>query len=107
MATSATTIGVPLESWTLAKDRFLEGLSNDEERELFEKATLENLFYTSSAGFKHHEAHSKTALARKRLKPLLDSIDGYGKALDVLSQSSSILCPVWGGLRIVLHLALG
>lgn len=107
MADLTTAIALSLEPWTNAKNRFLDSLPDDADRQIFQEASLENLFYTASAGFQHHEFTSKIAKARKKLKPVLESLDGYSKALDVLSQSSaSILCPLWGSLRIVLHLAL-
>jgi nucleoside-triphosphatase THEP1 len=99
--------GAKIEPWITARSRFLDGLSDSTQRQLFENATLENMFFTASAGFQQHESSKLSAIARKRVKPLLESLDGFSKALDVLSQSSaSVLCPLWGGIRIVLHLAL-
>jgi hypothetical protein len=107
MANPVTTIALPLEPWTNAKNSFLDSLPDGADRTIFQEANVENMFYTASAGFQHHESNSKIAKARKKMMPVLESIEGYGKALDVLSQSSaSILCPLWGSLRVLLHLAL-
>lgn len=107
MATASASIFLPLQPWTNAKNRFLDSLPDGADRTIFEEATLENIFYSSSAGFQNHMATSKLNRASKKLKPLLESIEGYGKAIDVLAQSSAtILCPLWGSMRIVLHLAL-
>jgi 5'-deoxynucleotidase YfbR-like HD superfamily hydrolase len=53
------------DPWNNAKNRFLDSLRDDEDRQIFKDATLENLFYTASAGFQHHEENSKTAKAQK------------------------------------------
>lgn len=107
MAELLAQFSLSLEPWKNAKERFLDSLPDEADKTLFKTATLENVFYSSSASFKHHESNSKVAKARQRLRPLLDSLDGYSKGLDVLSQSSAtILCPLWGSIRIALHLAL-
>lgn len=39
----------------------------------------------------------------QKLLPLVEAINQYGAALDVLSNTSSLLlCPIWGGFRIIL-----
>lgn len=52
------------------------------------------------------EAHAKRAKAERSLRRSnhFSAIDQYGKALDVISNTSSgILCPLWGSLRLLLH----
>lgn len=92
-----------VDPWELARDRYLEDLSEDE-KALFEKATIENIFYGASTAQKLHEADSKTRLAARKLKPLVAALEQYGKALDVYSNASpTIMCPLWGSIRVVLQ----
>ena len=55
------------------------------------------------------KAHRDKSISRKvsqALKPFLQGVHQYGQALDVISNSSSmVLCPLWGGIRVMLHLA--
>jgi tetratricopeptide (TPR) repeat protein len=107
MANAAASLAIQIELWTIAKNRFLYSLHEDGDKKLFDQASLDNIFHIASAGIKHHEVTSKIAHARKKVMPMFESLDGYSKALDVLSQSSAtILCPLWGSLRIVPQLAL-
>lgn len=95
--------GIAIDPWELARDRYLEDLSEDEDA-LFENATIENIFYGASAAQKLHEADSKTRLAARKLKPLVAALEQYGKALDVYSNASpTIMCPLWGSIRVVLQ----
>lgn len=52
---------------------------------------------------------SKDRTSRKfanKLKPFVAGIEQYGGALDVLSNTNSlILCPLWGGIRVILHVS--
>ena len=106
MALIPTRSAVALKPWDLAKDRFLEDLPSNE-RELFKDATLENIFYSTSVQQKKHASDSKLLSASKRLEPFLQCVEGYGKALDVISNSAPlILSPLWGGLRVILHVRL-
>jgi hypothetical protein len=99
----AASVALPTAAWQTAKLRFMEGLSDDEQA-LFENATLENLFYGASVAFKKHEKGNKLRAVQLKLQPLIDGIEGYGKALDVFAQTSSlVLCPLWGSIRVVLH----
>ena len=55
---------------------------------------------------KEHKDKSISRKAAQALKPFVAGISQYGVALDVISNSSSmVLCPLWGGARVVLHLA--
>ncbi len=55
---------------------------------------------------KRHKSKSSGRKVAKKLKPLIDGINQYGIALDVLSNASStFLCPFWGSVRVILHLA--
>lgn len=97
--------GIAIDPWVLCRDRYLEDLSEDE-KALYENATIENIFYGASAAQKRHEADSKTRLAARKLKPLVAALDQYGKALDVYSNASpTIMCPLWGSVRVVLQVS--
>ena len=96
-----------VDAWTRARDRYTEDLS-DEERDLYNKATIENIFYDASAAEKTHQAKSSTRqFATQRLGPLLYAIAEYGKAIDVFANTSPlVLCPLWGSIRVVLHVGI-
>lgn len=95
--------GIAVDPWLLARDRYLEDLSDDE-KALFENATIENIFYSASAAQKRHEADSKTRLAARKLKPFVAALEQYGKALDIYANASStIMCPLWGSIRVLLQ----
>src|SRR5438034_7923872 len=96
---------LPIDSWAVACNRYRKDLS-EEERELFDHASLENLFYDASTLHKHHEMSSKTRAAARKLKPLLDALEAHGPALDVASNIIPLfLAPIWGGLRVLLRIA--
>ena len=93
------------DAWTRARRRYIEDLSQNE-LELFNNATLENVFYTASARQKVHHAHSTTRHLGTKLQPFVAAIEQYGKAFDVYANASSlILGPLWGSVRVLLHLA--
>ncbi|KAI9857208.1 MAG: hypothetical protein M1813_008570 [Trichoglossum hirsutum] len=71
----------PTNPWLLARDRYMEDL-NDEEKEVFATASLENLLHSASAAQKEHENSRSRALSR-RLEPFVAAISQYGKALDL------------------------
>ncbi|KIW05145.1 uncharacterized protein PV09_03696 [Verruconis gallopava] len=98
---------IAAQPWETAKARFLDGLS-ESERFLFNSATLENLFYQSSGTFERFKNDSKLWRIQLKLQPLLDAVEEYGRALDVFSNTSSlVLGPLWGSLRVVIQLARG
>lgn len=89
----------------LAKERFLADL-DDKERALFDKATLENLFYTSSNDQKDDHKLSKSRSVVQKLQPLISAVQDYGASFDTLSNIAPLyLAPIWGSVRIVLVLA--
>lgn len=105
MDSTSTGLGVPVGPWEIAKARFMTDLT-DSEKAIFQKASLENLFYASSVACKDYDANSKLPKFSKKLQPMIECIDAYGKALDVFSNASPIfLCPIWGSIRVVLHIA--
>lgn len=102
MSATRTTLPVPTQPWEAAKARFLDGLS-DHEIKLYKDATLENLFYNASSSQKKHARGSRIWRLQKRLSPFIDSLEDYGKAMDVyVNTAPLILSPLWGSLRIIL-----
>ncbi|KAK6359991.1 hypothetical protein TWF696_001112 [Orbilia brochopaga] len=93
------------DPWAVAKGRFLEGL-DDKEKEQFKRVTVEDILYAASAAQKQAQANSRAWYMAAKLMPLVDAIGQYGQALDIISNTQSgILCPLWGGIRVVLTLA--
>jgi hypothetical protein len=106
MALVKTNIPVSTRPWDTAKTRFLEGLS-ESEQSMFGSATLENLFYQSSGTFERYKVDSKLWKFQVKIQPLLDAVEEYGTAMDVYANASSmILCPLWGSLRVVIHVSV-
>lgn len=100
-----------MNAWTRARERYIEDLT-DEERHLFakgSKATLEATLYDASAAEKSHRASSGGGrkFTSRILLPFIDAIEQYSEALDVYANASStILCPLWGSVRVVMHVRL-
>jgi hypothetical protein len=93
------------DAWRFAKERFLTDLE-DKERALFDKATLENLYYASSNDQKDDQNSSKTRSTIQKLQPLISAVQDYGSSFDTFSNIAPLyLAPIWGSIRIVLVLA--
>lgn len=95
---------LPRSAWEQARERFAKDLE-EPERLMFAEASLENIFYSASAAQKSHQNSSRSRNLASKLDVLLAGIDQYGKAMDVFSQASPFLCPLWGALRVVIHLS--
>lgn len=87
-------------------EAFFKNLSPDE-KELFKATTIaDDLLEEITVAEQLHRDKSLSKRVSQAIKPFLAGVNQYGRALDVLSNSSSlVLCPLWGGVRIVLHLA--
>ena len=93
------------DAWTRACNRFTEDLSEEEKR-LYFQATPETIFYEASAVDKISHDSSHTRKFFKKLQPFVESIEQYGAALDVISNTYPlVMSPLWGGIRIVLHVS--
>ena len=94
------------DAWSIARDRYTEDLT-EEEKQAFDTATLEKIYYDASVTEKTHRAGSSSrALFEAKIKPFLSAIEQYGEALDIYSNSCSlIICPLWGSIRVVLQIA--
>ena len=104
--THLATMGAVLphqDAWMRARDRYTEDLTA-EEKAMFNEASLEKVFYDASAAEKKHAASSKTRDVLSKLDPLVTAIEQYGEAIDVYSNAYPLaLSPLWGSLRVVLH----
>lgn len=93
------------DAWGLAKARFLADLEPSE-RDIFNNATLENLFYTTNNANRDDAEKSRVRKVAARLGPLVSAIESYGKALDTFAQIAPLyLSPIWGSIRVLLILA--
>lgn len=85
----------------------MEDLDEDEKK-IFATASLENLFYAASAAQIKHETESKSRAISSKLAPFVSAIDQYGSALDVVSNTYSlVMAPLWGSIRVLLHVSPG
>ena len=101
----ATPTNASQDPWELAKSRFLEDL-DPHEKDLFNKATLENIYYSTSNTNRDDAEKSKTRTIVRRLGPLVSAIESYGGAFDAFAQiSPQYLSPIWGSIRVVLVMA--
>ena len=106
MSKIRTAIPIPTQPWENAKARFLQGLSSEETKR-FKDATPENLFYDTGNAQKKYAHGSRTWLLQERISPLVEAVEEYGKAFDVLANTYGlILSPIWGSRRIVLHVGV-
>ncbi|KAL8684681.1 MAG: hypothetical protein Q9224_006190, partial [Gallowayella concinna] len=93
------------DAWTRARDRFVEDLS-EEERGLYKRASPETILYEASAAEKFHTSSSTGVKTADKLKPVIAAIEQYDKALDIYANAYPlVLSPLWGSIRVVLHLA--
>jgi hypothetical protein len=97
-----TSLPIPTQPWEAARESFYEGLL-PHERDLYSNATLENIFHDASSSQNSHIRGSRTWRLQERLAPLVESLEEYGKAMDVFVNTCPlILSPLWGSLRLVL-----
>ncbi|KAF2279072.1 uncharacterized protein EI97DRAFT_484903 [Westerdykella ornata] len=105
MSAILTALPFPTRPWETAKAQFLEQLT-PEEKQCFESATLENIFYQTSAAQKRHANGSNSWAMQERISSLVDAIEEYGKALDVYANAFPlVLSPLWGSIRVILKIA--
>ncbi|PMD40956.1 hypothetical protein L207DRAFT_544209 [Hyaloscypha variabilis F] len=93
------------DPWELAKSRFLEDL-DPHEKDIFNNATLENIYYSTSNTNRDDAEKSKTRGVVRKLGPLVSAIESYGGAFDAFAQiSPQYLSPIWGSIRVLLVVA--
>ena len=94
-----------MDPWQRAVEDYREGLTA-EEKLAFACSTPEDILRDVAEQDAAQRESSKTRAFAQKLQPLLSSIEQYGKALDVISNSSpTILSPLWGSLRILLRVS--
>lgn len=94
-----------LTAWEAAKARFMEDL-DPSERKLFDTATAETLFYSTSNAQKQDAVDSKIRRAMTKLSRFTSVVELYGKAIDTYAQISPLyVSPIWGSIRVVIVLA--
>ncbi len=102
MADIRTSLPIPTQPWEAARARFLEGLQ-PHEISIYANATLENLFYDADISQRSHALGSRSWRLQERLAPLTESLEDYGKAMDVyVNTCPLVLSPLWGSLRVIL-----
>lgn len=93
------------DAWEEAKRQCLSDISASEQQ-LIDTATLQRILADVKRAEQNHGEFSKSRKLSKRLNPVISGIEQYGKALDILvGTSQGILSPLWGGIRILLHVS--
>ncbi|KAG8534395.1 uncharacterized protein KY384_001240 [Bacidia gigantensis] len=101
---ASQTAFAPPDAWTRAVNRFTEDL-DDDEKHLFFQASPETILYEASAAEKTQK--SKTRHFLEKIQPCIESIEDYGRALDVFANTYPlVMSPLWGSIRIVLHVKI-
>jgi hypothetical protein len=94
-----------MDAWQKAVDFYREGLT-EKEKKLFADSKPEDVLRDVAQQEAAQREASRTRAFAQKLQPLLASIEQYGKALDVISNSSpTILSPLWGSLRVLLRVS--
>lgn len=84
---------------------FLASLSPDESA-LFEATkTADSLLKEVESANNEHKDASVSRKAGAALLPFIAGIEQYGQAIDVFANSNDLLCPIWGSIRIILHVS--
>ena len=93
------------DAWIRARDRYVEDL-NEEEQQMYFRASPESLLEDASAAEKSHRTKSTTRSVMEKLQPIVAAIEQYGQAIDVYSNTYSLaLGPIWGSIKILLHVS--
>lgn len=93
------------DAWIRARDRYVEDLSEEEQRMYF-RASPESLLDDASAAEKSHGTKSTTRRVMEKLQPFVAAIEQYGQAIDVYSSTYPLaLGPIWGSIKVLLHVS--
>lgn len=82
---------------------FVASLSVDEQELFHATKTAQAILQEVSAANGEHKDASVTRRVGAALQPFIAGVEQYGVAIDVFANSSDLLCPIWGSIRIVLH----
>lgn len=96
-----------IDTWLEARERYLDGI-NEDQKALFQSATLENLFHIYNTGTVETQRREKSRsnTAATRLQSLVTAIDYFGSIIDAPpSAISLILRTIWGGIRALLYIS--
>jgi hypothetical protein len=86
--------------------KFFDTLTADEKK-LYSATTLSVQLLDDFKTFDEQHAKRKGRRFAKQIEPFITAVEGYATAIDVLSNTSSdILCPIWGSIRVVLHVSV-
>jgi hypothetical protein len=93
-----------MDSWQTAVLQLRNSLT-EEETKLFLNSGPEDIL-RDIASLAEKRKSSKLRQVSEKIQPVLDAMKDYGTALDVISNSASILPLLWGALRVVLRVSL-
>lgn len=89
--------------WISARDRYVQDLSEEEQRMYF-RASPESLLDDAITADRSHGTNSTTRKVMEKLQPFVAAIVQYGEAIDVYSSTYSLaLGPIWGSVKVLLH----
>lgn len=94
------------DAWNRARDRYVEDL-NEEEQQRYFRASPQSLLDDAWAAEKFHGTKSTTRSVMEKLQPFVAAIEQYGGAIDVYSNTYALaLGPIWGSIKVLLHVSL-
>ncbi|KAK3390052.1 ankyrin repeat-containing domain protein [Podospora didyma] len=77
-----------------------------DEKKLYEATTIaKTLLDEVTRADVNHLQNSTSRKIGTALLPFITGVEQYGRGLDVFANSSEVLCPIWGTVRIVFDLA--
>ena len=92
-----------MDPWQTVVHVYRQGLS-EKEKKLFAGASPQDILQDVEQQEAAQRKASKTRRLAHRIQPLLASIELYGRALDVISNTSAlVLAPLWGSIRVLLR----
>ena len=88
------------DAWKAAVEQFTADL-NPQEKSILSKSSLADILDDVVRFEQSHRKSSKVRRVSLRLQPFVDAINDYGKALDVVANTSCVIPPLWGSLRVL------
>ena len=91
------------DAWIRAQTQFVKDLSEEEQRSFF-NASPRSLLDDAVTAEGSHAERSTTRSVMEKLQPFVAAVEQYGEAIDVYSSTYSLaLGPIWGSMKILLH----
>ncbi len=85
---------------------FVQSLTADE-KQVFDATTIADGLLKALGEIqdaeREHKGSSVSRRAAEAILPFIAGLEQYGKALDIFANSSDMLCPIWGSLRVLLQ----